>query len=179
MTPLDFPKETQYRKWNLSEGSLMSEAIFDPTRTYRYRLTRLWGTLLEDKGTITWIMLNPSTADEFQDDPTIRRCIGFSKQWGFSRLIITNLYGLRSTDPKQLLLSSNPIGDDNLYHIKKAVEESQFIMAAWGAFQLGIPQSILPTLKNLELHCLGTTKSGQPKHPLYIKADTNPIRLIL
>jgi len=163
----------------------LGTAIFDPTEKYRYLLTRSWPSL-EMNGTVTWVMLNPSTADAYQDDPTIRRCISFSQNWGYSGLIIVNVYALRSTDPKGLLTIQDPIGRENPMHIQNAIQSSQLTIAAWGAFKvsnqtckLGLPNEVYNVLRQAELHCLGTTKEGYPRHPLYIKGSTKPQRLSL
>lgn len=158
--------------------SILGTAIFDETGQYRYTLTRSWSSL-ENNGIVNWIMLNPSTADEFQDDPTIRRCISFTKEWGYNGLIITNLYAFRSTDPNVLLGVEDPIGKDNITHIIDAVSQSKLTIGAWGAFKIGVPDEIYDILTQIELWCLGTTKSGCPKHPLYVKGTTKPQRLIL
>lgn len=159
-------------------SSVLGEAIFDSSMTYRYQLTRNWNTLVSTKGIITWVMMNPSTADQFQDDPTIRRCISFSKNWGYSGLIITNIYAFRSTDPKGLLKVGDPMGPDNPTYIKDALDKSSSIVVAWGSF-IDPPTPVREVLKDYSLFCLGTTKHGHPKHPLYIKGDTIPIRFHL
>lgn len=156
----------------------LGSTIFDDTGIYRYTLTRSW-TSLEMNGIVTWVMLNPSTADAFQDDPTIRRCISFSKEWGYNGLIITNIYALRSTDPKGLLKVQDPIGRENVIHISNAIAESQLVIGAWGAFKLGVPDEVYKVLKQVEIYCLGTTKEGHPKHPLYVKGSTKPQRFAL
>ncbi len=108
---------------------IASAATFDPTRTYRYSLTRRWAP----GGTrACWIMLNPSTADAEQDDPTIRRCIGFSKLWGHSELVVVNLFALRSTDPAALASHGDPIGPHNDFAIEEAGLTSAHVVCAWG-----------------------------------------------
>jgi len=147
-------------------------AVFSEDRQYRYRLTRTWGS----SGThATWIMLNPSTADALEDDPTIRRCIGFTRQWGLDGLIVVNLFALRATDPAELLRARAPIGDANDQFIREAVHPWSVVVAAWGAHPLAAvrSQQVLEMITaKADVGCLGTTKGGYPRHPLYIAADT-------
>ncbi len=147
-------------------------AYLSPCRTWRYSLTRDVAPLDGD-GTVTFVMLNPSTADESQDDPTIRRCIGFARSWGFARLKVVNVYGFRATDPSDLARAADPIGPDNLCTIAKVIGGSDLVICAWGAHDTNGQAA-----KVLELvaapHCLGVTKNGSPRHPLYVKADTQP-----
>lgn len=143
---------------------------------YRYDLIRTWG----EGPKVLWIMLNPSTADADLDDPTIRRCIGFSKSWGYAGLTVVNLYALRATDPKVLLDAADPIGPDNAAVIKFHLESGahDVAVAAWGAWWRS--QRHRPPRLNVEMfaerayvpmRCLGKTKAGDPRHPLYVKAD--------
>lgn len=105
-------------------------AVFSPDRIYRYRLTRdgaMHGS------TVLFIMLNPSTADETQDDPTIRRCMAYAARWGHARLEVVNLFALRATNPMQLrLFRGDPVGPDNDRHIMEAVQDADIVIAAWG-----------------------------------------------
>lgn len=151
---------------------MMGGASIDETGKYRYSLYRDWGLFGESNCQVAWIMLNPSTADAEQDDPTIRRCMRFSTLWGYDSLVVVNLYALRATNPKNLLLDHSPMGARNPDYIKMAIRESQLVVAAWGAFKLGVPDALKPILHNTNLWCLGTTKMGSPKHPLYVKATT-------
>lgn len=154
-----------------------SSAVFDPTGKYRYLLSRIWNCdyLEDDTKKILWIMLNPSTADAHKDDPTIRRCIAFSKQWGFSGLEIVNLFALRSPSPKHLFTVNDPVGPENVRHIQEALErhECSHVIGAWGNTPLSIPtaiQSLLLPLRNL--YALKITQRGYPAHPLYISSKT-------
>lgn len=157
-------------------------AVFSPCRRYRYRLERNGiGVPLFDKGrTVTFVMLNPSTADETQNDPTVRRCIGFAQREGASRLIVVNLFALRSTDPSALLadMMADPVGCDNDDAILQAMNDADLVVAAWGAhgavraFQRDVAAETLSLICGRKLQCLGTTKAGAPRHPLYVAADT-------
>ncbi len=134
-------------------------------------MQRIWD---ESLLTVAFIGLNPSIADENLDDPTIRRCINFSKDWGFGGLNILNLFALLSTDPKNLYTNFDPIGFENEKHILETCQKSKVVVAAWGNHgnYLSRDESVKQFLKNnnIELKCLGITLKKQPKHPLYIKA---------
>ena len=153
----------------------MSYAVISPCRRFRYTLTREWD---DDKPSVTFIMLNPSTADADQDDPTIRRCIGFAKSWGYGSLTVVNLFAWRATDPRQLV-TMDRIGPDNDDWIRRmcATHGTQLVVCAWGIhgalFDRG--ESVRGVLCFRDVHHLGLTKGGHPRHPLYLKGDTTPI----
>ena len=116
-------------------------------------------------------MLNPSTANETEDDPTIRRCIGFAKAHGYSRVDVVNVYSFRATDPKDLLKqpAARLTGPDHQRHIDDAVAECAAICVAWGASS----RKDLPfDPHGKPVFCLGKTTNGSPRHPLYLPADT-------
>ena len=145
-------------------------ATFSPCRRYRYTLARQW---IGGAGTINFIGLNPSTADETQDDPTIRRCIGFAKSWGFSGLCMLNLFAFRATDPREMMAAADPIGEDNDGAIALHVGQNDTV-AAWGAggwYRGRGPyiHEIYPQLKMLRL-----TQGGHPAHPLYLPKTLTP-----
>lgn len=143
-------------------------AIFSPCRVYRYDLWRRWHT---GCGEVAFIGLNPSTADETQNDPTIRRCIGFAKAWGFSGLHMLNLFAFRATNPKVMKAAAEPIGPENDEHIKGITKECLAVIAAWGTHGVycGRGDQIRKLLP--ELHYLRLTKGGFPEHPLYLPKD--------
>jgi hypothetical protein len=148
-----------------------ASAVFSEDRAYRYRLTRTWGS----SGThVTWIMLNPSTADAMTDDPTIRRCTAFTKAWGFDGLIVVNLFAFRATDPRGLACA-DPVGPDNDRFIREAIAPWSVVVAAWGAhghlWNRGFQVARTLSAEVTGLACLGVTKAGQPRHPLYVRAD--------
>lgn len=141
---------------------------------YRYRLERQIEPAMDSTdGTVLFIMLNPSKADEWIDDPTIRRDLGFTAAWGYTRMVVANLYALRSTDPDELRKHPSPCGPANDGYIASAAMEAALIVCAWGADVMAPPRALVVTemLKDLPLWCLGVTKDGQPKHPLYLRAD--------
>ena len=147
---------------------------------YRYRLTRsdVSGWLAMHEAALLWIMLNPSTADETQDDATIRRVKSFTSRLGYARLTVVNLYAWRATDPHHLWTADDPVGADNDAVLAGEAWTARMdgapIVAAWGAHAK--PERVaevlaLPHLAS-RLYCLGVTKSGAPRHPLYLPGDT-------
>lgn len=143
-------------------------ACFDSTGAYRYRLWREWDAALPS---VTFVMLNPSTADAERDDPTIRRCIGFARSWGFGQLEVLNICAYRATDPRRLFAAKDPVGPENASHLRAATENAAMIVAAWGNHGRGLNW---PLFRGC-VHNLGLTKLGQPRHPLRILAETQPL----
>jgi len=154
---------------------------------YRWWLRRsyqLWddaGMHVYGKGTCCFIMLNPSKADGTQDDPTIRRCIGFAKSWGYDTLSVRNLFPYRSTDPQGLKDATCDItgGERGRLELLSALT-ANLVVLAWGswvplgrdAYFLDLAKSSFP---DKPLYCLRKSSTGKPWHPLYVKADTQPI----
>ena len=120
-------------------------------------------------------MLNPSTADAERDDPTIRRCMGFARGWGFGGVVVVNLFGLRSPDPAALLAAADPVGPLNDAHVRRACRDAGLVVAAWGAHRSVGKRAleIGPLLG--EACCFGRTLGGDPRHPLYLRRDA-PLR---
>lgn len=146
--------------------------IFSPCRKYRYTLWREWDLL--NPAYLMVVGLNPSTADERNDDPTIRRCIGFAKSWGFGALCMTNLFAWRDTDPERMKAESEPVGVENDARLQACATGAGLILAAWGKHgsHMGrgrVVRELLPSL-----HCLKRNKDGSPMHPLYVAANTQP-----
>lgn len=149
-----------------------SNAIFSEDRKHRYVLIRKWDL---NKPSLMIISLNPSTADEEINDPTIRRCIGFAKQWGFGKLFVTNLFSFRTTFPKDLFNCENPVRDKNDYWIEKLSREVDKVVLAYGnhgKFK-NRHNEILKIINNP--HCIKKSKAGMPMHPLYLRYTKNPI----
>ena len=150
-------------------------AILSSCKKHRLQLWREWDSNLPK---VLFIMLNPSTADHKQDDPTLRRCIDYAKQWGYGGLYIGNLYSLRAADPKTLVKVSKFNHRDNYKHIVSIAQQCQLVVCAWGNYpiikKLGTPLNILKQL-NQKLHCIDLSKTGTPKHPLYLKKSLTPI----
>ena len=126
-------------------------------------------------------MLNPSTADAVQNDPTIRRCINFSKSWGFGGVMVGNLFPFRATKPNDLLSEENPLGFKNGIQLKSMSEECELVICAWGnssvvkKLQKRFPDyAPLKEVKG-KLHCIALCKDGTPKHPLYLRNELKPM----
>lgn len=151
-------------------------AILSECEDYRYRLWRIWD---ESKPKVMFIMLNPSTADADTDDPTIRRCIGFAKYWGFGGLYVGNIFAYRSTQPKGLFNPFDPVGKENVSHLLMMSQECEIAVCAWG--NSPIVRKMRADHKPLEnvkipLHYIELSKDGTPKHPLYLKSELKPVK---
>ena len=151
-------------------------AIFSRDRKHRYTLRRQLDPML-GQGTCCFIMCNPSTANEFHNDPTIRRCIGFARSWGFQQLVVVNLFALRSTDPKSLYATKgDPIGKLNDGYILQAVIEADLVVCAWGnnGTLKGRSKDVLAQLQpfGAKVKHLGMTDQGEPGHPLHLLKTT-------
>ncbi len=154
-------------------------AIISECQKFRYVLRRIWS----DAPQVCFIMLNPSTANSFEDDPTIRRCISFAKSWGYGGIRVLNLFAYRATNPKELLAAEDPIGERNEMYLKIYTDGCEKIICAWGNY--GIVKklfekypSYMPFIAK-ELHCLGRNAKGDPKHPLYLKGDLIPVNYLI
>ena len=165
---------------------------------YRYLLWREWrmeshdpakwrwldavdgeGARLGEPKACVFVMLNPSTADGETDDPTIRRCVGFAKSLRYERIEVVNLFAYRATNPKDILsmhYTADPVGFENESYVETAAINAGIIVCAWGSHgtHMDQDQTMLGWLASRDRHtyCLGRTKSGQPKHPLYLRADS-------
>lgn len=152
-------------------------AELSPCGTYRYTLTREWAPAARPR--MLFVMLNPSTADHEQDDPTIRRCMGFARREGCGSLEVVNCFAYRSPRPFDLyaagVFGADIVGPENRRHVRLAVMRADIVVCAWGAH--GVHLSPVPVLvAEADRWCLGVTKSGAPKHPLYLRADAPLIR---
>lgn len=154
-----------------------STAIISADGDYRYRLGRVWD---DAAGQVAFVMLNPSIADHQVDDPTIRRCVGFAKEWGYGGLIVVNLFAYRATKPERLFTASDPVGPDNDRHLVEAAGEANMVVCAWGAGATKMPGRVRTVREELQsalgrpLFCLGRTKDSHPRHPLYVRATQLP-----
>lgn len=152
----------------------LGTAYFSDCFQYRHLLTRVLGG---DGDTTVFVMLNPSTADANANDPTVRRCVGYAEDWGSAVLIVANLYSLRSTDPRGLWQHEDPVGPENDKTLADLARHHRRIICAWGANAR--PERVwafvaMATNVGGELFCLGTTKAGAPRHPLYLRRDAEP-----
>lgn len=141
---------------------------------YRYTLHRtIYPDAMYEKRCL-FIMLNPSTADDKADDPTIRRCMGFAKRHGCTEMTVVNLFALRSTDPKELLKAEDAIGPENDLYINEQIDLHQgnhLIIAAWGSNSFAKVRAKELLIYTGKVLCLGKTKNGHPRHPLYVRAE--------
>lgn len=153
--------------------SQVNSATFSPCRKYRYSLWRHW---IDGEGYAMFIGLNPSTADETNDDPTIRRCIAFAKSWGYSGLCMTNLFAYRSTDPDEMMAQTDPIGIDNNIILRTIAEKACVIVAAWGVHGAHRRRGEIVIQMFPNLHYLKLTKDGHPWHPLYLPKTLVPVK---
>lgn len=155
-------------------------ADISPDGLYRYSLTRVWNPPVKR---LCFIMLNPSTADATQDDPTIRRCIGFGKKLGFGGIVVVNLFAYRATDPIKLRTALNAEGPLNDLYIANETRQAGRVMCAWGTGCAIMPYRA-PFVVNM-LKAAGTkgwalklSKHGIPMHPLYLPYDLEPVRFV-
>jgi hypothetical protein len=159
----------------LQTGSAGS-AVLSPCGTYRYRLDRTWN---EQAPPLVWVMLNPSTADADEDDPTLRRVTTFTKKAGHGGLIVVNLFALRSTDRGQLRTHADPFGPCNSSALATAALHAARVAVAWGdvgkgawAMHARAVTCLLDAAQGRPLECLGLTSKGHPRHPLYVRDET-------
>ncbi len=147
---------------------LRGTAMFSADRAYRYVLTRRWG----DGPVMTFIGLNPSTADADTDDPTVRRLVGFARREDCGSVCVVNLFALRATDPRALRASPDPVGPGNDAFLRERTQAA-YVVAAWGAHGAldGRAAEVRALLADVPLLCFARTASGEPRHPLYVRSD--------
>lgn len=164
---------------------MIRAATISPCGRYRYSLARSWANEMirtVPGGRVCWIMLNPSTADDKVDDPTIRKCIGFSKNWGYDSLEVVNLLAWRATHPRELRGEQDFVGPENAKAVTDAVARASLVVCAWGAADivraqgLGTHAAVHLHRSGVALHHLGLTKHGEPRHPLYVPYSVAPTR---
>lgn len=156
-------------------------AYISRCKKYRYGLWRQWD---DTKRSIAFFMLNPSTADDNLDDPTVRRCIDFANRWGYGGIYVVNLSPYRSTDPKKLneVVLPEVIIENNVKHIKSLESAVDKYVCAWGSNKVPdkVKESVTPILSVLQtkgkLFKLGLNKNGTPKHPLYLSKELLPTK---
>ncbi|MCT4558126.1 MAG: DUF1643 domain-containing protein [Pelagimonas sp.] len=149
-----------------------SRALYSPCERYRYGLERIWD---ETRPWVTYVMLNPSTATELRNDPTIERCQRRAVQLGFGAMRIANLFAFRATHPKDLKRAEDPEGPENTALLHRWTQGSAMTIAGWGAHGdlLGQGRRVAPVLDGDVRH-LGLTKAGHPRHPLYVSYAVSP-----
>ena len=136
---------------------------------YRYALERVWDRELS---TVLFIGLNPSVADAEVDDPTLNRCIRFATAWGYGGVVMGNLFAYRATNPKELTRVSDPVGPENDEWLMRLRPRVELAVAAWG-YRGALHDRATRVAESMgKLHCLGMTRGGAPRHPLYVRAVT-------
>lgn len=156
------------------KDGVFRDAVLSADHLYRYALSRAWGPNWMGNHAV-FIGLNPSTADWEHDDPTIRRCMGFARMWGFDGLLMLNLFAYRATDPAALVVVNDPVGPDNDGMLRETCRGKSTVVACWGthgAFR-GRGMEVKGMLKGL--HVLRLTQQGFPAHPLYLPKFLTPI----
>ncbi|MDE0346024.1 MAG: DUF1643 domain-containing protein [Boseongicola sp.] len=157
------------------DGHRVSEAVYSACDRYRYSLTRIWD---HDDHRLLYIMLNPSTATELVNDPTIERCERRARMLGYGGFRVCNLFALRETDPSRLMRAPAPEGPDNREQILAAIDWADDVLCAWGnhGAHRGQGQSVLELFlaSSKPLLALGVTGSGHPRHPLYVPYRSQP-----
>lgn len=151
---------------------MLTGARISPCGQYRYELSRIWG----EGPVLSFVMLNPSTADASVDDATIRRCLSFAKRDGFDGLRVVNLFAFRATDPSVMARAVDPVGPENdAYLLDLFMTDGPAVVAAWGAggglHGRDVAVRRLAGMMGVDLLCLGATQNGSPRHPLYVRAD--------
>jgi hypothetical protein len=161
--------DTTVGPWGLATAS------FSLDRVHRYRLSRVF---YPAGHRVCFVMLNPSTADAFVLDPTVRRCVGFASAWGAGAVEVVNLFALRSTDPAGLRRCSDPVGPGNDAAIVAAARAADRTVAAWGAHGVHLDREAavveLLAAAGVDLYALSLTKNGHPGHPLYLPGRASP-----
>ena len=157
------------------KGDAASVAVYSDCEAYRYDLTRIWDVAGQKA---LFVMLNPSTATEYQNDPTVERCERRARTLGFGAFRVTNIFAYRATDPKVMRAMADPVGPGNDAAIADGATWADRIICAWGSHGAHLARGV--TVEKLlratakPLWHLGLTQAGQPKHPLYIGYDRQP-----
>ena len=153
----------------VEDGGMFSEATYSDCENYRYELTRVWNA---DTSRIMFVMLNPSTATEMKNDPTVARCETRARSLGFGAFRVCNIFALRSTNPGELYQSEFPIGEENNKAIKRGSYWADKVVCAWGnhgkLLNRGQEAELLLRKTGNQLFHLGMTKKYFPRHPLYL-----------
>lgn len=151
-------------------------AVFSPCRRYRYRLWRVWDS---GKPYLMFLMLNPSTVDVFNNDPTVARCQRWAYEWDFGGVYVCNLFGFCSPYPDDMMQCEDPIGVENDAHILDVSARAGMVLCAWGNHGAYLSRSFHVTSmlqqQSINLYSLALTKNGEPGHPLYLRGDVSPM----
>jgi len=151
---------------------MKNTAELSDCRSYRYALWRTWD---DAKPFVMFVGLNPSTADETTDDPTLTRCINFAKSWGYGGVCMANLFACRATEPSVMKASDDPVGAENNQWLQILAQDAALVIAAWGNDGSYLKRSEQVKAFLPDMHCLKLNKSGEPAHPLYQPAKLQPV----
>lgn len=154
---------------------MKNDAVFSKCKKYRYALWRTWDST---RPYAMFIGLNPTAADAINNNPTINRCIGFAKSWGYGGLCLTNLFAYLSAQPTGLRVAKDPIGPDNDQWLAKLAKDAGIIIAAWGNDGCLFDRSQVVATSIPNLQCLKINKSGEPAHPLYQPGSAHPLPFV-
>lgn len=160
---------------SFQKGDAASTAVYSDCLDYRYSLTRVWAP---GATTVAFVMLNPSTATEIQNDPTVERCERRARTLGFGAFSVTNIFAFRATDPRVMRAQPDPVGPGNDTAILAAARAADRVIAAWGTHGAHLARG--PDVARMlraagkPLYHLGLSKAGHPKHPLYIAYSQQP-----
>ena len=161
----------------MSDIPVYSGAYFSPDGVYRYTLRR---DFLTGSGTVAFVLLNPSTADATENDPTVTRCVNYAMSWGYSALYVLNIFALRSTDPKALYAHPDPVGPENDDSFRAVLPLCKEVVCGWGNHGTMHNRNldVIALIKDAGLQpmALRVTQDGNPQHPLYLRRDLKPIR---
>jgi len=157
---------------------LKSGAAISKCGAYRYALWRTWD---EEKPRVVFVCLNPSTADEKVNDPTLNKCIKYAKSWEngkYGGVLILNLFAFRATKPAIMKKAADPVGKDNDNRLKELLKTTDLIVAAWGNHGSYLRRSEAVLEMFPDIHYLKLNKTGEPSHPLYLKKDLKPSPMV-
>lgn len=162
------------------KGDAPSTAIYSDCERYRYSLTRIWDNAGQR---VNFVMLNPSTATEVQNDPTVERCERRARALGFGSFAVTNIFAWRETDPRAMRIAADPIGPGNDAAIAERADWADMVIAAWGThgahLDRGTHVAAFLQASGRPLFHLGLSKAGHPKHPLYLPYTQQPLRWLV
>lgn len=152
-----------------------SEALYSDCGAYRYRLSRAWA----DGPRIAFILLNPSTASEFRNDPTVARCEGRARRGGFGGFDVINLFAFRATRPEDLRTAAEPVGAANTETVLAVSRAAATVVCGWGLHGAHLGQGAamrgLLAARGIRLWHLGLTRDHHPRHPLYVANAVQPL----
>ena len=151
---------------------MKKDAKISSDAQYRYTLSRIWD---DSKPLVLFVGLNPSTADQCNDDRTVNRCMAFASLWGYGGILLGNLFAYRSKDPMNLYKATDPVGPENDEYLKQMATKASLVVGVWG--NLGVYMERSKTVRELlpQMKCLRQNKTGEPAHPLYLPGNLVPI----